>query len=82
MLDTSNENTERNHLVGASDRIVPRLIADTFARRSPPDGCIRVVTIADATHDKGWLENWPAPLGQIPVCPRVGSPVAPPEPAR
>jgi pimeloyl-ACP methyl ester carboxylesterase len=70
------------HLVGANDRIVPRLIADTFARRSPPDGCIRVVSIADATHDKGWLENWPALLTRIPVCPRVDRPTAPPEPAR
>ena len=70
------------HLVGANDRIVPRLIADTFARRSPPDACIRVVSIADATHDKGWLENWPALLTRIPDCPRADRPLAPPEPAR
>ena len=70
------------HLVGANDTIVPRLIADTFARRSPPDGCIRVVSIADATHDKGWLENWPALLDRIPVCPRADRPMASPDPAR
>jgi pimeloyl-ACP methyl ester carboxylesterase len=70
------------HLVGVNDRIVPRLIADTFARRSPANGCIRVVSIADATHDKGWLENWPALLGRIPVCPRADRPPAPPEPVR
>jgi pimeloyl-ACP methyl ester carboxylesterase len=70
------------HLVGANDRTVPRLIADTFARRSPPDGCLRVVSIADAAHDKGWLENWPALLTRIPVCPRADRPMAPPEPAR
>ena len=70
------------HLVGASDRIVPRLIADAFARRSPPDGCIRVVSIADATHDRGWLESWPALLDRIPVCPRADGPMASPDPAR
>jgi hypothetical protein len=70
------------HLVGASDRIVPRLVADAFARRSPPDGCIRVVSIADATHDKGWLESWPALLDRIPVCPRADGPMASPDPAR
>jgi hypothetical protein len=70
------------HLVGANDPIVPRLIADTFVRRSPPDGCIHVVSIADATHDKGWVESWPALLDRIPVCPRAEPPMAPPEPAR
>ena len=68
------------HLVGANDTIVPRLIADTFARRSPPDGCVRVVSIANATHDKGWLENWPALLDRVPVCPRADRPLVPPEP--
>jgi pimeloyl-ACP methyl ester carboxylesterase len=70
------------HLTGADDAIVPRLIADTFARRSPAGGCIRVVTIADATHDKGWLENWPALLSRIPVCPSADRPSALPVPMR
>jgi pimeloyl-ACP methyl ester carboxylesterase len=70
------------HLTGANDGIVPRLIADTFARRSPASACIRVVTIADAAHDKGWLENWPALLSRIPVCPSADRPSALPVPAR
>jgi hypothetical protein len=64
------------HLVGSNDRIVPRLIADTFVRRSPPDSCIRVVSVADATHDKGWLENWPGLLNRVPACPRAERPTA------
>jgi hypothetical protein len=70
------------HLVGANDKIMPRLVADTFARRSPPDSCIRVVSMSDASHDKGWLENWPALLTRIPTCPLAGHAPAPPEPAR
>jgi pimeloyl-ACP methyl ester carboxylesterase len=70
------------HLTGANDGIVPRLVADTFARRSPASACIRVVTIADAAHDKGWLENWPGLLSRIPVCPSADRPSAPPVPAR
>ncbi len=70
------------HLTGANDGIVPRLIADTFARRSPASACIRVVTIADAAHDKGWLENWPALLSRIPVCPSADRPSALPVPMR
>ncbi|MGF7208098.1 dienelactone hydrolase [Skermanella aerolata] len=70
------------HLVGANDRIVPRLIADSFARRSPPGGCIRIVTIAGASHDSGWLENWPALLDRIPACPGADGPAAAPVPAR
>ena len=70
------------HLTGANDGIVPRLVADAFARRSPASACIRVVTIADAAHDKGWLENWPGLLSRIPVCPSADRPSAPPVPAR
>jgi pimeloyl-ACP methyl ester carboxylesterase len=70
------------HLTGANDGIVPRLIADTFARRSPASACIRVVTIADAAHDKGWLENWPALLSRIPACPSADRPSALPVPTR
>jgi hypothetical protein len=70
------------HLVGANDRIVPRLIADSFAMRSPPGGCIRIVTIAGASHDSGWLENWPALLDRIPACPSADGPSAAPVPAR
>jgi pimeloyl-ACP methyl ester carboxylesterase len=69
------------HLVGAKDRIVPRLVADTFVRRSPPDNCIRVVSIGDASHDVGWLENWPALLDRVPDCPRADHPTALPDPA-
>ena len=42
----------------------------------------KMVSIANATHDKGWLENWPALLTRIPVCPGADHPTAPPEPAR
>ena len=70
------------HLTGANDGIVPRLVADTFARRSPASACIRVVTIADAAHDKGWLEKWPGLLSRIPVCPSADRPSALPVPAR
>jgi pimeloyl-ACP methyl ester carboxylesterase len=70
------------HLTGANDGIVPRLVTDTFAQRSPASACIRVVTIADAAHDKGWLENWPGLLSRIPVCPSADRPSAQPVPAR
>ena len=70
------------HLTGANDGIVPRLVADTFARRSPASACIRVVTVADAAHDKGWLENWPGLLSRIPVCPSADRPNTPPVSAR
>jgi hypothetical protein len=69
-------------LVGAKDRIVPRLVADTFVRRSPSDNCIRVVSIGGASHDEGWLENWPALLDRVPDCPRADRPTAPLDSAR
>jgi hypothetical protein len=70
------------HLVGAKDRIVPRLVADTFVRRSPPGNCIRVLSIGDASHDEGWLENWPALLNRVPDCPHADRTTAPLDPAR
>lgn len=64
------------HLVGAQDGVVPRLVADSYARRAAPDACLRILQVAGASHDKGWLEEWPAALREIPDCT-----AAPPRPA-
>jgi dienelactone hydrolase len=56
------------HLIGGDDRIVPRLVADGFVRRVAPTACLRVETLAGVSHDKGWLEAWPAALERIPTC--------------
>ncbi|UEM04421.1 alpha/beta hydrolase [Skermanella rosea] len=64
------------HLVGARDGVVPRLVADSYARRAAPDACLRILQVAGASHDKGWLEEWPAVLREVPDCTAV-----PPRPA-
>ncbi|UEM21789.1 alpha/beta hydrolase [Skermanella mucosa] len=64
------------HLVGARDGIVPRLVADSYARRAAPDACLRILQVPGASHDKGWLDEWPAALREIPDCTAV-----PPRPA-
>ncbi|WP_158043804.1 alpha/beta hydrolase [Skermanella pratensis] len=70
--------TPQLHLVGGRDSVVPRLVADSYARRAAADACLRILPVADASHDKGWLEQWPAVLRQIPDCTAAPSRPAPP----
>jgi hypothetical protein len=62
------------HLVGAEDTVVPRLVADSYARRAGPDACIRIVQVTQTNHQDGWLERWPTLLRQMPACPGRSAP--------
>ena len=48
----------QRHFVGSGDRVVPRFIAEAFARRAASSRCIGVTVVEDVTHAKGWVERW------------------------
>jgi pimeloyl-ACP methyl ester carboxylesterase len=49
----------QRHYTGLKDAIVPPAIADRFAA-ALGRGCAGLVTrVADASHDRGWVERWP-----------------------
>ncbi len=65
----------QTHFVGAGDRIVPRLIADTYARKSGNGACVKIVMIEGASHHDGWTERWPDLIRSSPQC-RTGNKTA------
>ena len=47
---------EQVHFVGARDKVVPPLIAQSYQRNG---GRGSIVVVDDAEHEKGWEKNWP-----------------------
>jgi hypothetical protein len=56
------------HFVGGRDDVVPALIARDYEARMGPSGCLAVVIVAEAAHERGWAAAWPAALARVPVC--------------
>lgn len=56
----------QRHFIGAKDRIIPRIVIDSFIERAGNSRCIEVMTIEQATHSSGWQEQWPS-LVKLPV---------------
>lgn len=54
------------HLVGKKDRIVPPSIAKGFLKASE-NGKLVKMRLINASHHKGWLEQWPTLIREIPV---------------
>ncbi len=49
----------QRHFVGGNDRIVPADIARGFVNRLESNRCAVIEVIAPASHDAGWVEDWP-----------------------
>jgi hypothetical protein len=47
------------HYVGAEDKNMGRYVAESFSSKAGRDACIKIETIAGATHSKGWNQVWP-----------------------
>jgi hypothetical protein len=56
------------HFVGGRDAVVPELIARDYEARMGASGCLAIVTVPQASHEKGWAAAWPAALARAPVC--------------
>ncbi|MEO5336394.1 MAG: alpha/beta hydrolase [Magnetospirillum sp. WYHS-4] len=54
------------HFVGADDRIMPRLVADSYMRSLGADHAARLVVVPDQEHECCWAKVWPALLRQLP----------------
>lgn len=57
------KNLPQRHFVGSNDDIVPGFIAESFVRRMGDKNYSRITVVSDATHTKGWRENWKELLG-------------------
>ena len=46
------------HFVGDEDKVIPEELAETFVEQQHK-GCAKVVEVRHASHETGWLEQWP-----------------------
>lgn len=54
------------HFIGGRDAVVPARVAEDFS--AAIGRCARVVTVAGATHEAGWLDRWVELLAQPMGC--------------
>lgn len=47
------------HFIGGEDDIIPYSAAESFLKKMGPSSCFQTKTIAEASHEKGWVEEWP-----------------------
>jgi hypothetical protein len=47
------------HFYGEDDKVVPKLIGESYARKAGLSSCIKIQVISGVSHDKGWEQLWP-----------------------
>jgi len=50
------------HYIGGKDKTIPPFIAQGFVEGQSCTSCGKIITLKNATHHQGWVENWPALL--------------------
>jgi pimeloyl-ACP methyl ester carboxylesterase len=56
------------HFVGDRDKIVPPQVTESYLSHLGDRRCTKIRTVANATHDDGWVDVWPASLRVKPTC--------------
>ena len=58
----------QRHFVGEDDTQVPAIIAQSYLSSLPQKTCVVLDVLAGATHEDGWVDNWPALLQRDVAC--------------
>lgn len=56
------------HFNGSDDDVITPSIAERFYAAAMPTSCIKLHTIDNVTHERGWAEHWTALLKMNPIC--------------
>jgi len=56
------------HFYGKDDKIVPKLIAETYLKSIKDKRCAKVIAVENTNHENGWIEVWPILLSQPLKC--------------
>jgi len=46
------------HFVGEKDKIIPRIVAESYVEKLPKKNCVKIVNVDEASHFKGWQGKW------------------------
>jgi len=46
------------HFFGAEDKVVPKLIGESYIRKAGASNCLHMHVISNVSHDKGWELHW------------------------
>ena len=58
----------QHHFIGEWDDIVPQSIVASFLKAAGSDRCIQYGIVKEASHEKGWVDKWPALLQEPVTC--------------
>lgn len=58
----------QRHFVGGQDPIVPEQIFQSWKKASGGSPCVHATVVPSNTHEKGWVESWPALLAMYVTC--------------
>jgi hypothetical protein len=47
------------HFFGAEDKVVPKLIGESYTRKAGTSSCLQMHVIPNVSHEKGWELLWP-----------------------
>ncbi|NBV71869.1 MAG: alpha/beta hydrolase [Burkholderiaceae bacterium] len=47
------------HFFGADDKVVPKLIGESYIRKAGESSCLHMHVVPNVSHDKGWELLWP-----------------------
>jgi hypothetical protein len=47
------------HFFGADDKVVPKLIGESYIRKAGKSSCLHMHVVPNISHDKGWELLWP-----------------------
>lgn len=51
-------NIPQNHFIGIKDDVMPQAVLNNFIKKTQNDKCIKVIFLENASHTKGWKNNW------------------------
>lgn len=52
----------QHHFIGSEDDLVRPAILSSYVQSMGPSRCVRTTMVQGPTHNKGWVEHWPALL--------------------
>jgi hypothetical protein len=58
----------QRHFYGIDDKIVPKLITETYLKSIKDKHCVQIIAVENTSHDNGWVEAWPILLSQSLNC--------------
>ena len=59
------KNIRQTHFIGAEDKVVPRVVSDSYLRQLGSDHKAKLIVVPGADHKCCWVDKWPELLNLV-----------------